>query len=394
MIHPFSQLGDITTEEFLRDYWQKKPLLVRNAFANFESPLTPDELAGLALEDEVESRIVLEQGTDGPWQLLQGPFDENTFAQLPDSHWTLLVQAVDQWVPGARDILDRFRFLPSWRLDDLMVSYAPEGGSVGPHFDYYDVFLLQGLGQRRWQVGPKANDDSPRVSDTKLRILENFTVEHEWVLEPGDMLYLPPQYSHNGVALNDCLTYSVGFRAPSIGEIIDDLATEAISHHKDHQRYTDPAEQTSHSGEISSAAVSQLKAVLQTALLDDSLLRNWLGRYMTNRKYPDLELTPEIEQNQAQNWLAEFQRGASLQRHPASRFAFSKLSEHQAELFVDGEAVTIKAPSAELLCRLLCSNRPLDLHQLQSHLANAEVNNLIEQLVEYGALYIDYPEFD
>ncbi|UTW45817.1 cupin domain-containing protein [bacterium SCSIO 12696] len=377
-----THLGNITTEEFLRYYWQKKPLLVRNAFPNFESPLTPDELAGLALEDEVESRIVLENGTDGPWQLLNGPFEEDVFTQLPETHWTLLVQAVDQWVPEAQSILEAFRFLPRWRLDDLMVSYAPEGGSVGPHFDYYDVFLIQGHGQRRWQVGSKADDDSPRIDGTPLRILKEFIPEQEWVLEPGDMLYLPPQYSHNGVALNDCLTYSVGFRAPSIGEIIDDLATEAISHHRGHQRYTDPAQPVKHHGEISEAAVERLGELLQTALLDKQLLRNWLGRTMTSRKYPELDISQESGQA---NWIGELKNGATLQRHPASRFAFADTVNKKAELFVDGEAVVVELEFA----RLLCGGCELNWQVLGPYFSTEKTKNVIEQLIEYGALYLN-----
>lgn len=376
-----THLGDLTTEQFLRDYWQQKPLLVRNALPDFETPLTPDELAGLALEEDVESRIVVENGADGPWQLMKGPFDETVFARLPKTHWTLLVQAVDQWVPETGELLEQFRFLPNWRLDDLMVSYAPKGGSVGPHFDYYDVFLIQGYGRRRWQVGPKADDDSPRVAATELRILQDFDVEHEWVLEPGDMLYLPPQYSHNGVALEDCLTYSVGFRAPSVAEIIDDLATDAISHHRDHQRYTDPGEPLRHSGEISPAAINRLKATVETVLLNESLLRNWLGRYMTARKYPELE----IGGDQPKDWENALKQGAVLCRHPASRFAFSRLNDGSAELFIDGEATGTGLAFAELLC----GNKPLDAQRLQRHIQLPKVKNLIEQLVEYGALYYE-----
>ncbi|WIO75515.1 cupin domain-containing protein [Porticoccaceae bacterium LTM1] len=377
-----THLGNITIEEFLRDYWQQKPLLVRNAFPDFESPLSPDELAGLALEEDVESRIVMEQGPEGPWQLLNGPFDEETFAKLPEENWTLLIQAVDQWVPEAKALLEQFRFLPSWRLDDLMVSYAPKGGSVGPHFDYYDVFLIQGYGKRHWQVGPKADDESPRVAGTKLRILDQFEVEQEWTLEAGDMLYLPPQYSHNGVAVDDCLTYSIGFRAPSVGEIIDDVATDAISQHRDHQRYTDPNEILQHPGEVTPAAINRLKEILSEALLDEQLLRNWLGRYMTMRKYPELE----ISDGQPQQWLDALEQGAHLERHPASRFAFAKLNEKKAELFVDGEAVKTDLAFAELLC----SDEPLELYSLQSYLLVPESKDVIEQLVEYGALFIEY----
>ena len=156
---PLQLLGGISAREFMRDYWQKKPLLVRQAFPDFISPIDPDELAGLALEEEVESRIVLEHGAH-PWELRRGPFTEDTFAELPEKDWTLLVQAVDQFVPEVAELLENFRFLPSWRIDDVMISFAAPGGSVGPHFDNYDVFLLQGHGQRNWKIGQMCSSDS------------------------------------------------------------------------------------------------------------------------------------------------------------------------------------------------------------------------------------------
>jgi 50S ribosomal protein L16 3-hydroxylase len=153
-ITALTHLGDMPVDIFLRDYWQKKSLLIRGAFPHFTSPIDGDELAGLALEEEVESRLILEKGKT-PWELRHGPFDEKTFTQLPETHWTLLVQAVDQWVPEVNELLEYFRFIPNWRIDDIMISFAPDQGSVGPHFDYYDVFLLQGLGKRRWKLGLK-----------------------------------------------------------------------------------------------------------------------------------------------------------------------------------------------------------------------------------------------
>lgn len=177
----------LTSAEFLRDVWQQQPLLIRGAFPDFDNPLSPDELAGLACEDNIEARLVEEQGPDGPWQVSHGPFDETTFARLPERDWTLLVQAVDHYVPEVAALLENFTFLPRWRLDDIMVSYAPPGGSVGPHLDQYDVFLLQGCGQRRWQLGGQVADDAPILRGIDLRILETFEVnaDQDWVLEPG-----------------------------------------------------------------------------------------------------------------------------------------------------------------------------------------------------------------
>lgn len=287
----FSILGELSAEQFLAEYWQKKPLLIRNALPDFQSPLSPDELAGLALEEDIESRIVIEDGTS-PWEMCCGPFEENTFSTLPKEKWTLLVQAVDLWVPEVKQLLTHFNFLPSWRLDDIMVSYAPEGGSVGPHFDYYDVFLIQGHGQRRWQIGGTGerlcNESSPCLPDASLRILKEFEVEQEWLLEPGDMLYLPPQVAHHGVAVGDCMTYSVGFRAPTAAEMLGDLATELLSHPQS-PHYKDPklTPEMANAG-ITPAFIGELRQLLSSVLDDDALLGDWFARYMTAPKYPDL----------------------------------------------------------------------------------------------------------
>lgn len=278
-------LGNISPEEFLTDYWQQKPLLIRNAIADFQPPIDGDELAGLALEPEVESRLVV--GTD--WQLENGPFSERRFQTLPDSHWTLLVQAVDLWVPEVAAILERFTFLPPWRLDDIMVSYAEDGGSVGPHFDYYDVFLLQGQGQRRWQIGQACDSQSPLLEGTELKILREFNTRDEWVLNCGDMLYLPPKIAHHGVAIGECTTFSVGFRAPTATEMLDDLATELLSRGQAPSYLTDPPLTPAMASErIPSAYIGKIRELLLELLNDDQLLAEWFAQYMTEPKYPML----------------------------------------------------------------------------------------------------------
>ncbi len=296
----FPVLGEIGAEQFLAEYWQRKPLLIRNALPDFRSPLDPDELAGLSLEEDVESRIVIENGKNSCWELLCGPFSEETFRQLPAEKWTLLVQAVDLWLPEIKQLLEHFAFLPPWRLDDIMASYAVEGGSVGPHFDYYDVFLLQGLGRRHWKIGGTGQlctEESPRQEDTPLRILRDFQFEQDWVLEPGDMLYLPPQVAHHGVALGDCITYSVGFRAPNAAEMLSDLANELLSHpHTPH--YRDPALTPEMATEqISSRHIEQVRKLLNEVLNDNQLLGDWFARYMTSPKYPEItDITGESRQ--------------------------------------------------------------------------------------------------
>ena len=217
MNNSLALLNQLTPSEFLAEYWQKKPLLIRQAIPNFQGLLTPNELAGLACEEEAQSRIV--QNIDDTWHLTHGPFDEDTLTSLPEKDWTLLVQYVNHHLPEVAELLSQFNFIPHARLDDLMISYAPTGGSVGPHIDSYDVFLLQGSGKRRWKIN--AQPDLTLVEDVPLRILKQFTAEQEWVLAPGDMLYLPPNIAHHGVSEDDdCMTYSIGFRVPKTQELI------------------------------------------------------------------------------------------------------------------------------------------------------------------------------
>ena len=294
-----SILGNVSPEQFLAEYWQQKPLLIRNAIADFTPPIDADELAGLALEQEVESRIVLQQD----WQLHCGPFTEETFSNLPAEKWTLLVQAVNLWVPECAELLNRFDFLPRWRIDDIMVSYAADGGSVGPHFDYYDVFLLQGAGQRRWQVGACCDSDSPLLDNTPLKILQQFEPVEEWLLEPGDMLYLPPRVAHHGVAVGQCTTFSVGFRAPTAAEMLDDLATELLSGVMPASHLTDPPLTLAMvNDQISSAHIAQVRELLLSTLDNEQLLADWFARYMTSPKYPELvEETGELRTAQTED---------------------------------------------------------------------------------------------
>ncbi len=189
----------VSLEAFLSDYWQKKPFLFKQAFPSFTDPLSPEELAGLACEEEVESRLVRHK--KGSWLLQNGPFSETEFTSLPETDWTLLVQAVDLWFTELQSLYSHFSFIPDWRFDDIMVSYATDQGGVGPHFDYYDVFIIQGMGNRRWQLGEHCNESTALQSSSELKILEHFSPHDEFLLETGDMLYIPPGHSHYGVSL-------------------------------------------------------------------------------------------------------------------------------------------------------------------------------------------------
>jgi 50S ribosomal protein L16 3-hydroxylase len=284
-----SILGGLSPDQFLGEYWQRQPLLVRGALPQYPSPISADELAGLALDADVESRLVLERGDAGPWEVRHGPFQDSDFLALPERDWTLLVQAVDLWVPEVKELLQRFDFLPPWRFDDVMVSYAVPGGSVGPHFDQYDVFLLQVEGERRWEIADLIDVDAAFLPQTDLRILQHFKASREWTLSPGDMLYLPPGVSHWGVALTECLTYSIGFRSPTVGELLGDLAVEVLAQHHD-LRYSDPPlNSTMAAEEIAPEFIRQAKDLLLRALDNDELLADWFARFMTAPKYAGLE---------------------------------------------------------------------------------------------------------
>lgn len=378
---PLQLLGGLTAREFLRDYWQKKPLLVRQAFPDFESPIDPDELAGLALEEEVESRLVLEHG-ERPWELRRGPFAEDTFATLPERDWTLLVQAVDQFVPEVAELLEHFRFLPSWRIDDVMVSFAAPGGSVGPHFDNYDVFLLQGHGKRNWKVGQMCDSDSPLLEHTDLRILAEFEQSGEWTLEPGDMLYLPPRLAHYGVAEDDCLTYSVGFRAPSAAEVLTHFTDFLSQFLPDEERYSDAdAQPAADPHQIQHDALDRLKALLAEHMGDERLLLTWFGQFMTEPRYPELVSGDELSE---EDLIDSLEQGAILIRNPSARMAWSEVDDNLL-LFASGQSRLLSGHLRELL-KLVCAADALHIENLSQWLEDEEGLTLLCQLVKQGSL--------
>lgn len=374
-------LGEFGLERFLAEYWQKKPLLIRGAFPGFVSPLEPEELAGLACEEGVEARLVESVGADGkPWGLSHGPFTDATFARLPEQDWTLLVQAVDHYVPEVAELLEAFDFIPRWRLDDVMVSYAPKGGNVGPHVDNYDVFLLQGSGQRRWQLGGWIGEEAAIVDGVSLRILAEFTVEagQDWVLEPGDMLYLPPRIAHHGVSVsNDCMTYSIGFRAPSADEVITSWADYRGEQLGESLRYADPDLALQNPGLLDDAAIERVRALILESLDDRTQMAQWFGRYMTQTKYPDQLVAPDprIESDELKEAL---EQGLPLERTPGSRFAYRPGEAGRATLFVDGDGLDC----ALALAQLLASAEPLEA----SLLDGAEAQELLVTLVNRGSL--------
>ncbi|WP_213663155.1 cupin domain-containing protein [Stutzerimonas stutzeri] len=377
---PLQILGGLSAREFLRDYWQKKPLLIRQAIPDFQSPISPDELAGLSLEEEVESRLVIEHG-DSPWELRRGPFAEDTYQQLPERDWTLLVQAVDQLVPEVAELLGQFRFLPNWRIDDVMISYAAPGGGVGPHFDNYDVFLLQAHGQRRWRIGQMCDSDSALLEHGDLRILADFQGTDEWVLEPGDMLYLPPRLAHFGTAEDACMTYSVGFRAPSAAEVLTHF-TDFLAQFLPEERYGDADLQPSDDPyQIQSDALERLKALLAEHMGDERLLLTWFGQFMTEPRYPERIEGVELTEQDLRAALAD---GAVLVRNPAARMAWSEI-DLGLLLFASGQSRLLPAQLRDLL-KLICSADALHEDNLAPWLGDDDGRKLLQELIKQGSL--------
>jgi len=342
----------MTPERFLRDYWQKKPLLIRNAFPGFESPLQPEDLAGLACEEAALSRIVMHDRGNDRWTVRHGPFDEAEFPGMPHQDWTLLVQDMDKWDSDVAALLPAFSFLPRWRIDDIMVSFAAPGGSVGAHVDQYDVFLLQAQGHRRWQID--ANDNPPLAfrNDVELKLLREFNASHEWVLGPGDMLYLPPGVPHNGVAEDACLTFSVGMRAPSAAELLGDFVDTLAADADESLRYADPdLAPAADPAEIDVLAMNRAVEALNLLRMNDpDRLGDWFGRFMTvYRAAGEVQPGGDTRSRIEIEW--DLQHDAGLHRHPWSRMAWRRAhGEGQpSRLFVAGQAYELPAEDASTI---------------------------------------------
>jgi len=373
-------LGGMSAEQFLAEYWQKKPLLIKNAIPDFQGLLTPDELAGLACEDDVQSRIVEE--IRGKWHVSHGPFSAKDFSRLPDQpdtehRWTLLVQSVNHFIPEASALLEQFNFIPHARLDDLMVSYAPDGGGVGPHFDSYDVFLLQGQGKRLWRIS--AQTDLTLVENAPLRILKNFDTSQEWLLSAGDMLYLPPHLAHWGIAVSDgdedCMTYSIGFRAPKHKE----LATEFLGYLQDQLQqdenaipgiYQDPdLTLQSHAAEISTNMIAKVSQTLNQIQWSNQAVADFLGRYLSEPK-PDVLFEPNKKITVAQLQKKILQLGLMLDLKSQMLFT-------DEVFYLNGEPFTA-TPSQAMLLRQLADTRKVD----SASLAGVD-ENLLNQLHQW-----------
>lgn len=348
---PLPWLGGLRASEFLRDYWQKKPLLVRGAFPALGELLEPEELLELAETDDIESRLVIEAGKE-PWELRHGPFHATTWRKLPKTGWTALVQAVDHYLPPLADLLDHFAFVPEWRIDDVMVSYAVPGGSVGAHYDQYDVFLIQGPGERRWQLGDFCDDSTPRIPHAGLKLVADMPVRFDEVLGPGDLLYVPPGLAHHGVAQGECLTYSVGFRAPALSHVLEHLV-DATLETSGQRLYGDAGRAPARDPlTLDSDDLASLRRQALALLGDEQVLLRALAPQLSEAKYPDYQ--PEGEDCSRDDLAAALADGIDLLRDPASRWLWL---DAEQTLWRNGEAVAVPAEVTPWLPRLLRGRR-------------------------------------
>ena len=351
---PLQLLGNITPAEFMSKYWQKKPLLIRGAIPEFKPLLSRDELFELAENPDVESRLIVEntsakrKKSEPTWTMANGPFSEDS-AELPflkKSNWTLLVQGVDLHDEQVHALKNQFRFSPDARLDDVMISFATDGGGVGPHFDSYDVFLLQAEGKRRWRIGKQK--DLTLQKDVPLKILANFAPEQEFVLDAGDMLYLPPMYAHEGVAVGECMTYSIGFRAPAelelARELLQRFADDTLEEEEEKILYKDPKQvAVEEPALIPSALLDFAKQAVEKAMSDpDALARN-LGEYLTEPKAN--VWFDEPEPDSVEDIILTRQNRVDL--HPRSQMLFD--ARH---IFLNGESWRAAGADAKLMQKL------------------------------------------
>lgn len=341
--------GRMDARRFLARHWQKRPLLVRGAFPGFRDPIDREGVLSLACGSEAESRLVRRQGRH--WNLEHGPFEAARLARMPKRDWTVLVQDTQHFSREAEALLERFAFLPRARIDDLMVSYAVPGGTVGPHVDSYDVFLIQGTGRRRWKISPPGDDSF--VPGLDLRILERFEATEEWVLEPGDLLYLPPDWPHYGIAETECLTWSVGFRAPTDQEFaagfLDHLGERLCLE----GRYADPGQRpVASAGEIPEALVAHVRGALEAIRWDDGEARAFAGRFLTEPKGHVVFEPPARPLGPARFEAAAAARGVAL-------VGKARMAHSRGRFFLNGEAVDAPRSCAKGL-RRLADGRRLD----------------------------------
>lgn len=390
-------INNLDITDFLAHYWQKKPLIIRSAFPNYQSPISAEELAGLACEDFVESRIICENKTAPKWSLENGPFIESRFSTLPKTHWTLLIQGLNKIFPEMDDLLHEFNFIPSWRVDDLMASYAAPEGSVGPHIDQYDVFLLQASGRRKWMISEEPVSEDNFEKDLPLKIIKNFTPESEWIVEAGDILYLPPNVSHYGVALEnkeddkeDCITFSIGFRAPSHADLLTSFVDQYVTELSEQNRYNDPAlTATNHAGEISEAAINKIQEILVSQVNNKEKIKSWFGRYITEYLQSEDEL--ELNKLKRDDFIKAYINTGVLRRPAVVRANYIKENESSINLYINGQYYPIESEASNIAI-LFCDQHLLQYDAIMTFIDTEKSSQLLCDLFNAG--YLEFEDHE
>ena len=380
---------NLDIDDFLKNYWQQKPLLIRKGLPKYQSPICAEELAGLACEDFIESRIITENKSKPKWSLENGPFTESHFTNLPKTHWTVLIQGLNKILPEFDDLLHEFNFIPSWRVDDLMASYAAPDGSVGPHIDQYDVFLLQASGKRKWMISSEIINEDNFEENIPLKIIKNFKAESEWTLEAGDILYLPANVAHYGIGLENCITFSIGFRAPSHTELLTAYIDDHIGEINEKLRYRDPQlSQNINSGEISEAAIDSIQKIFIEQFNNREKLADWFGEYITD--YLNDHEDIESEKLTFSEFIQRLKKLNYIRRTPTVRANYYfKHNEGQIAFYINGSKQKI-LPSTEKIIRLFCNQHIINYNDIKPYLEDKSAIEYLFHLYNNG--YLEYPD--
>ena len=368
--------------DFLANYWHKKPTVIKAGFANFIDPITPEELAGLTMEEEIDSRFISNE--DEKWSVQHGPFEDSLFASLPESHWQLVVQACNHWHEGAAELIEPFQSLPQWMLDDLMVCYSAPQGGVGPHIDQYDVFIVQGSGKRHWRVGAKDKGQyQESIQAGALRQITGFNAIIDQVLMPGDILYIPPGFPHEGNTLEPSMSYSIGFRSPKERELLSNFADYVIANDKGDVHLHNPnIRPQTHHGEVQISDLDKLTAMLRSALESESDVHSSIGVILSQPRHQlnIIELDPPVTAIEIESHL----RDCGILRKISGLKALY-LQSNTLCVYINGEVYPTESDYLKLL---LCNQSEINYQDIESKLSQTDIELLVS-LVNSGLWYLD-----
>ena len=376
--------GELSPEIFLKQYWQKKPLLIKQAFTDFEDTISADELAGLAMEQEIESRII-SVNNQGDWQVDHGPFED--FSKYGEDNWTLLVQAVNNWSRPTHNLLSPFSFIPNWRIDDVMVSFSTPKGGVGAHIDQYDVFIIQGSGKRHWQVGAPDNTLTNLLPHADLKQVSPFTPVIDDITEPGDLLYIPPNHPHKGVSIENSVNFSIGFQAPSSQDLWSSFADNLIDNNLGEQRFSDPERALPETNfTITQQDKQQLKAFMLQNLEQESFFEQFIGQYLTQGHHALEILVPveDIDESKLSDILSE----PDISFMPVSGLKVAIINDKQATLFINGESFALESQTLAL-AEQLAQQKPLSTAEVKKLTVCLKNIQLLTNVLNKGYWYIE-----